>query len=357
MAVILKENTENFPGTLDRRGGLRILIVTNLYPAENSPTMETFVKEQVECLRDNYTDLTVDVCVIAERPRWVFLREMLLVPTIVKRGKYDIVHVHFGLNLITTLFVRVPLIVTFHGSDLLVSPTKYLSRLLARMATKVIVVSQRLKKCLGYGEVIPCGIHVKKFTLPLRYAEKGIPNIPGEIKILFPSNPVRKIKDYGLFGEVRQELEARGNKVQEVHLANIERSKVYEVYWDSDVMLLTSLSEGSPTVIKEAIAAKLPFVSVDVGDVKEWASLVDFGLVVAKRDPKIMADAVCTLLRRIKYRKLLDNRKCLDAMDLGSTCKKIRLLYQEALQTRVKSEPGSSGRSCRTLTHDAENGD
>ena len=37
----------------------------------------------------------------------------------------------------------------------------------------------------------------------------------------------------------------------------------------ADVLLLTSITEGSPQVIKEALACGCPIVSVDVGDVKE----------------------------------------------------------------------------------------
>ena len=257
-------------------------------------------------MRECYPDLTIDVRVIeGDRPRWAYLREMLLLPAVVKKGRYDIVHAHFGLTLVSTFFVRAPVVITFHGSDLLVNPTKHVSRLLAPMASKVIVVAQRLKESLGYGEVIPCGIRVKDFALPSSYENKPSPRMPGELKVLFPSDPARRIKDYGLFQAVCQELERRGNKVEEVHLVNIDRAKVREVYWNCDVMLLTSLSEGSPTVIKEAIAAKLPFVSVDVGDVKEWAALVEFGVVVPDRDPKTIADAVTTLLEPNKTQSII----------------------------------------------------
>ena len=235
--------------------------------------MSTFVKEQVESMREHCPDLTIDVHVIeGDRPRGEYLQEMLRLPAIVKKGRYDIVHAHFGLTLVSMLFVRAPVVVTFHGSDLLVNPTKHVSRLLAPRASKVIVVSQRLRESLGYGEVIPCGIRVKDFALPSSYENKPSPRIPGDLKVLFPSDPANKVKDYGLFQAVCRELERRGNKVEEVHLANIDRANVPSVYWNCDLMLLTSLSEGSPTVIKEAIAAKLPFVSVDVGDVKEWAA-------------------------------------------------------------------------------------
>jgi glycosyltransferase involved in cell wall biosynthesis len=182
--------------------------------------------------------------------------------------------------------------------------------------------------------VIPCGIPVQNFTLPLFLENKPSPRIPGEYKVLFPSNPARMVKNYALFQAVCQELERRGKKVKEVHLADIDRANVPEVYWNCDVMLLTSLSEGSPTVIKEAIAAKLPFVSVDVGDVKEWAGLVDFGVVVQDREPKTIADEVITLLDRIKHRPVLDNSKCLEAMDIAKIALRIRRLYGEVLEER-----------------------
>lgn len=310
--------------------------MTNLYPTAERPFICTFVKEQVESMRECYPDLTIDVRVIeGVRPRWEYLREMLILPAVVKKGRYDIVHAHFGLTLVSTFFVRAPVVVTFHGTDLLVNPTKHLSRLLAPRASKVIVVAERLRELLGYGDVIPCGIRVQDFTLPSSYENKPSPRIPGALKVLFPSDPARKIKNYVLFQAVRQELEGRGNKVEEVHLVNIDRARVREVYWNCDVMLLTSLSEGSPTVIKEAVAAKLPFVSVDVGDVKEWARLVEFGVVVPDRDPKTITDAVIALLSRINHRPLLDNSKCLEAMDIENIARRIRRVYNEVIEERL----------------------
>jgi glycosyltransferase involved in cell wall biosynthesis len=292
-----------------------------------------FVKEQVESMREQCPDLTIDVRVIeGDRPRGEYLREMLRLPAVVKKGRYDIVHAHFGLTLVSLLLVRAPIVVTFHGSDLLINPTKHVSRLLAPRAARVIVVAQRLRESLGYGEVIPCGIPVKNFRLPSCHENKPGPRIPGELRVLFPSNPATKVKGYGLFQAVCEELERRGNRVERIHLVNMNRAKVPEVYWNCDIMLLTSLSEGSPTVIKEAIAAKLPFVSVNVGDVKEWATLVEFGVVVPDRDPKIIADAVITFLTRIKHRPSLDNSECLEAMDIANIARRIRRVYDEVLE-------------------------
>jgi teichuronic acid biosynthesis glycosyltransferase TuaC len=257
---------------------LKVLVVTNIYPTALRPFISPFVKEQVESMREQFPDMVIDVRVIEGlRPRVAYFREMLTLPFFVKKGGYDIVHAHFGLTLISTFFVRVPIVITFHGSDLLVNPTKHISRLLAPMTSKVIVVAEKLRESLGYGEVIPCGIDAKKFAIPSRYADKPGPKMPGKLKVLFPADPSRKIKNYELFQAVCRELERRGNVIEEVHLTNINRVDIPEIYWSCDLMLLTSLSEGSPTVIKEAIAAKLPFVSVNVGDVKDWATSVNFG--------------------------------------------------------------------------------
>ena len=314
---------------------MKILIVTNLYPSPKRPFAPPFVKEQVESLRKCFPDLTIDVRIIEGlRPRWEYLREIPLLPAVIKKGRYDIVHAHFGLTLVSLLLVRVPIVITFHGSDLLVNPTRHISKFLAPLAAKVIVVTQKLKAALGHGEVIPCGIPVKDFALPPGYENRPSPKTAGPLRILFPSNPARKIKDFDLFHAVCQELERRGNNVEEVHLVNIDRASVREIYWNCDIMLLTSLSEGSPTVIKEAIAAKLPFVSVDVGDVKEWASLVKFGAVVPDRNPGTIADTVINILSGIKQRSQLDNSACLEDMDTEQIARRIKGIYDELLKSR-----------------------
>jgi glycosyltransferase involved in cell wall biosynthesis len=52
----------------------------------------------------------------------------------------------------------------------------------------------------------------------------------------------------------------------------------------SDLVLLTSFHEGSPTIIKEALACNLPIVSVDVGDVAERIQGIE-GCYIALSEP------------------------------------------------------------------------
>ena len=72
-----------------------------------------------------------------------------------------------------------------------------------------------------------------------------------------------------------------------------------------------------------------------MGDVKEWASLVDFGVVVSDRDPKTIANAVTTILARIQHRTLLDNSKCLEAIDIENIARRIKTIYDDLLDNRL----------------------
>ena len=58
-----------------------------------------------------------------------------------------------------------------------------------------------------------------------------------------------------------------------------------------DCFLMTSNTEGSPQVIKEALACGCPIVSVDVGDVKQQIKGVD-GCCIAERNSVTIAEIV-----------------------------------------------------------------
>ena len=64
----------------------------------------------------------------------------------------------------------------------------------------------------------------------------------------------------------------------------------------ADCLLVTSDSEGSPTVVQEALACALPVVSVDVGDIRQRLVGVDHARVES-RDPAALASAILDLTR------------------------------------------------------------
>lgn len=76
-----------------------------------------------------------------------------------------------------------------------------------------------------------------------------------------------------------------------IELNGYTRDQVTLLMCAVDCFLMTSFTEGSPQVIKEAMACGCPIVSVDVGDVRERITDLD-GCYVVSRDPKDISDGL-----------------------------------------------------------------
>jgi glycosyltransferase involved in cell wall biosynthesis len=77
-----------------------------------------------------------------------------------------------------------------------------------------------------------------------------------------------------------------------IELKGYNRDQVNALMYNCDALLMTSRTEGSPQVIKEAMACGCPIVSVDVGDVAERVSGVEGCYIVRAREPKDIAEAL-----------------------------------------------------------------
>lgn len=71
-------------------------------------------------------------------------------------------------------------------------------------------------------------------------------------------------------------------------------------YWmnAADLFVLSSLSEGNPTVMFEALGVGLPFVGTAVGGVPEVITSEDYGLLCPPKDPECLAKKILTALEK-----------------------------------------------------------
>jgi glycosyltransferase involved in cell wall biosynthesis len=258
----------------EARRPLRILVVTNLYPTSEDPEYGTFIAEQVEAIRAHPRVASADVLFLDGRASKLnYLRGINATRRHARGGRYDLIHAHHGLaGAVATARSTLPVVVTYHGGDLNYFPVQHrLSRLAARRAALNICVSREGMTLLGSPALhVPCGIDTATFA-PLdrgvQRARRGVPE--GALALLFPGRPDRPEKGYDRFAATLAVLAARGHTLHELRLERTPRAEVPGLMSAADVMLLTSVAEGAPITVMEALAAGLPVVATDVGDVAE----------------------------------------------------------------------------------------
>ena len=80
---------------------------------------------------------------------------------------------------------------------------------------------------------------------------------------------------------------------------------ISELLGASDVVLLTSVSEGIPLTLIEGMAASLPVVATDVGGVREIVVPGETGVLAAACDDSSLAAAILLLASDQSLRKEL----------------------------------------------------
>src|SRR5213076_2028526 len=95
----------------------------------------------------------------------------------------------------------------------------------------------------------------------------------------------------------------------------------------ADALVLTSFTEGSPNVVKEAMACELPIVATPAGDVPERLQGVP-GCYVARPDP----DDVATGLRvALEHGRAPEAREAVSEFSLTRVAERVRGVYEQVL--------------------------
>lgn len=202
-----------------------------------------------------------------------YLSHVFVLKNFLKKHSFDVIHAHYSFSAITaSLAGTKPLVVSLMGSDIKASTfLKYSIKMFKSLFWKrVIVKSIDMKSSANLKdvEVVPNGVDFKKFKPMHREEALKITGWnPQKKHILFTANPSRREKNYQLAKEAFEKM--KDNTVELHSLIDIPNDYIPAYLNASDVILLTSLWEGSPNVIKEAMACNCKIVSVAVGDVEQ----------------------------------------------------------------------------------------
>ncbi len=294
------------------------LVVTNMYPTVELPSSGTFVAAQVESLRD--AGVEVDV-LLADRAegRSVYRGLGKKVNGLVSELHPDLVHVMYGgvmAEAVTRAVRSCPVVVSFCGTDLLGGKSGSVVERLglrygvvgswraARRAAGIIVKSRNLFDALPSGIdtsrawIVPNGVDFTRFRPMDRVeSQQRLGWDPGRLHVLFPAQTYRVEKRYWLAEASVDLVKGSGLPVDLHAFDGVPHADVPHWLNAANAVVLTSTHEGSPNVVKEALACNVAVVSVDVGDVRERLTGID-GCFLADSTPEDIARKLAQALRR-----------------------------------------------------------
>jgi glycosyltransferase involved in cell wall biosynthesis len=247
---------------------MRVLVVTNFMPDASAPQRGRWVRDQIEEIRRR----GVEVEMFGFPPgSSQYIPATLRLRKLLRRERFDLVHVHYGLTAWCALLAGArPLVVTFHGTDVRHPVVGPMSRRLARRVDLVAGVSRALfapeAGCPGLprmpgSAVLPCGPDLERFRpLPRAEARRALRLDPNGRYLLFPANPGRAAKRYDLAAEV-----AAATGAELLSGGSIEPDQMPLWVNAANAVLVTSDYEGFGLVCVEALACDVAVLSTPVG--------------------------------------------------------------------------------------------
>jgi glycosyltransferase involved in cell wall biosynthesis len=269
---------------------MKVLHIVSGLPSEDRPYFQPFIKSQLDSLSKQGIEIEL-LDIKGNESLLNYLKAIKRIKDIISKKRIDLIHAHYGLCAIPIILskVKIPTLLSLMGSDLLGSADKegnltfrgkidrYISKYALKRVDYIIVKSQEMKNHIRKNDnviVIPNGINFNTFKPENQeIVRKRMKIHRDDFVALFLGSPEEHRKNYLLANQaIKVYHEQYKHQIKLINPFGIKQEKVVDFMNSSDVLIMTSFWEGSPNVIKEAMACNLPIISVDVGDVKEIIS-------------------------------------------------------------------------------------
>jgi glycosyltransferase involved in cell wall biosynthesis len=331
---------------------MRVLVVTNIYPTRERPANGTFVANQVRSLSQVGVQTEVLFLDRAGRGRRAYRGLGRHVLTAAEASNPDIVHVMYGgvmADVVSRVVADRPVLVSYCGDDLQGNAGNGLlgalsgrynvaaSARAARRAAGVIVKSRNLFEALPRNLdpsrvwIVPNGVDFALFAPQDRFeCQRELGWRSARAHVLFPAPPSRGEKRYPLAVAAVRLLRQDGHDVDLHVLDGIPHDQIPVWLNAANAIVLTSSREGSPNVVKEALACNVPIVSVDVGDVRERFAGIE-GCYISGATPQELSRH---LVEAVERTDSIDARTRIADLSLERVATKIKEIYETLLAER-----------------------
>ncbi len=310
---------------------------------------------------------------------YLFLRRMK------ELTNFDILHVHFAYpagfaGVLLGKVFRKRILLTVRGTDINYFPQNPFLRILIRYTLKsvdeIIAVSESLrKKVIGLSidenkiSVIPNGVDLNRFKPIQKKTARAHVGLSSNDKMILYVGAFEKVKGLSYlisaFKEICNDADKNiSNDIQIPKLVLIGKGSLYNKIYNTildygiernvlikkyishedvplwmnscDVLCLTSLNEGRPNVLYEAIACGIPVVATDVGGVSEIIISNKLGELVPSKNVVEIKNALIRVLKKVWDAESIRNYALSHSVDTYS--EKVADVYQKCLNlSAVKS--------------------
>jgi len=306
---------------------LKVLVVCSA----NSGKIAPFIVDQVDAL--NRAGVICDFFTIKSKGIKGYLSHKNALKTKIHKFQPQLIHAHYGLSgLLANTQRTVPVVTTYHGSDINVPRVFVFSRINMILSAFNIFVSVKninksnLKRNFA---LIPCGVDTSVFKpIDKSEARKQLGFGLDKRLVLFAGDFNNTVKNPDLAKNAVNQL----INVELLELKGYSRAEVALVMNAVDVCLMTSFTEGSPQFIKEAMACNCPIVSVNVGDVEDVIKGVS-GCFVTNYDVRELSEKIEIALNLVERTRGRD-RIILNQLEQNAVVQKLIEIYTKILEKK-----------------------
>lgn len=323
---------------------MRVLFVSS----GNSKDFEItpFIKEQGESLKNEGIEL--DYYQVVGKGLLGYIKAGFSLRKFLRKNHYDLIHAHFiysGWVALIGARRKTPVVLSLMGSDAngeykgqnKVTTASRISSFLTwsiqPFMNAIISKSVNIEKSVYRKKksfIIPNGVNMQKFRPLLQPASNNHSLAGGKKKILFLGNKTKPGKNFPLVKAAIQYA-----ALQDVELLcpyPVCHSEVPRYLNEADVLVFPSFMEGSPNVIKEAMACNCPIVSTDVGDVR-WVLGKTPGCYIASFDPEDFAEKIQLAINFSQAHGRTNGRHRIIGLglDMDTVAKRIIAVYKKCL--------------------------
>jgi glycosyltransferase involved in cell wall biosynthesis len=300
--------------------------------------MAPFIKSQGESLKE--AGVEVEYFPISGKGFFGYLGNVSKLKKKIKAFNPDVVHAHYSLTgwVVVLAFSGKPKLLSLMGSDTYgavgaegkMSLTSLLMKLqvfkIQLFYSTIIVKSENLRKALWRKKdvhVIPNGVNFNRFK-PLDKGEcRQKLNLPAGKKIvLFMGNPKESRKNFAQLEKAMHIINREDAIICAPFPVTHENVPLY--LNACDVLAFPSFKEGSPNVIKEAMACNCPIVACDAGDIVEVISGTE-GCYLSEFNEKDMAEK---LTKALEFGKRTRGRENIQHMNELVIATKLIHIYE-----------------------------